>query len=100
MVSAALTCPFVGTVLAAACSFPKEHGPDLKRPPSTPRSGPPVRSNAMRWFAAALVILVLVALDRAYIGGQNLDLLLSLARRVAAAINNWADDLIGSVRRG
>ena len=53
----------------------------------------------MRWFAAALVILVLVALDRAYMGGQNLDLLLSLARRVAAATNNWADDLINAVRR-
>jgi hypothetical protein len=53
----------------------------------------------MRWFLAALIILVLIALDRAYMDGQNAALILSLARRAAAAINEWANDLVRLVRR-
>jgi hypothetical protein len=53
----------------------------------------------MRWFAAAVIILVLIALDRAYMDGQNAASILSLAQRVAAAISQWADDLVRLVRR-
>jgi hypothetical protein len=53
----------------------------------------------MRWFAAAVIILVLIALDRAYMDGQNAALLMSLAQRAAAAINQWADDLMRLIRR-
>jgi hypothetical protein len=58
------------------------------------------RSNLhMRWFAAVIVIFVLIALDRAYMDGQNAALLMSLAQRAAAAINQWADDLMRLIRR-
>jgi hypothetical protein len=53
----------------------------------------------MRWFWAAVIILVLIALDRAYMDGQNAALILSLAQRAAAAINQWADDLMRLIRR-
>jgi hypothetical protein len=53
----------------------------------------------MRWFVAALIILVLIALDRAYMDGQNAALILSLAQRAAAAMNEWANDLVRFVRR-
>ena len=53
----------------------------------------------MRWFTATIIILVLIALDRAYMDGQNAALLMSLARRAAAAINQWADDLMRLIRR-
>jgi hypothetical protein len=53
----------------------------------------------MRWFLAALIILALIALDRAYMDGQNAALIMSLAQRTAAAINEWANDLVRFVRR-
>jgi hypothetical protein len=53
----------------------------------------------MRLFQAALIIAVLVALDRAFMDGQNTEILLSLARRAAATINNWANDLPHLLRR-
>jgi hypothetical protein len=53
----------------------------------------------MRWFLAIVVIFALVALDRAYMDGQNAALIVSAARGAAAAINNWADDLTRSIRR-
>jgi hypothetical protein len=53
----------------------------------------------MRWFAAVVIIFVLIALDRAYMDGQNAALILSLAQRVAATISQWADDLVRLVRR-
>jgi hypothetical protein len=53
----------------------------------------------MRLFLAILIILVLVVLDRAYMDGQNAALIMSLVRRGAAAINDWANHLIGSLRR-
>jgi hypothetical protein len=53
----------------------------------------------MRWFLAIIIICALVALDRAYMDGQNSALIVSAARRAAASINNWADDLTRSIRR-
>jgi hypothetical protein len=53
----------------------------------------------MRLFWAALIIVLLVALDRAFMDGQNTEILLSLARRAAAVVNVWADDLLRSFRR-
>jgi hypothetical protein len=53
----------------------------------------------MRWFLAILIILVLAALDRAYMDGQNAALIMSLIRRGAAVINDWANHLAGSLRR-
>lgn len=53
----------------------------------------------MRFLGAALIILGLVALDRAYFDGQNADVLISLARQGARAINYWAEDLVRFQRR-
>jgi hypothetical protein len=53
----------------------------------------------MRLFWAALIIVLLVALDRALMDGQNVEILLSLARRAARVINVWANDLLSSLRR-
>jgi hypothetical protein len=53
----------------------------------------------VRWFLAAPIILVLFALDRAYMDGQNAALIMSLAQRTAATINEWANDLVRFVRR-
>jgi hypothetical protein len=53
----------------------------------------------MRWFTAAVIILVLIALDRAYMDGQNAALLMSLAQRAGAIVSQWADDLVRLVRR-
>jgi hypothetical protein len=53
----------------------------------------------MRWFAAVLVVLLLVALDRALSGGQGAEILLSLLRRGAATINQYAADFTRIVHR-
>ena len=53
----------------------------------------------MRWFLAVLMIFLLIALDRAYMDGQNAALFMSVARRGATAINDWADDLVRATRR-
>ena len=53
----------------------------------------------MRWFVALLIILVFFALDRAYMDGQNSAMIMSLARRGGAAINDWVNHLVGSLRR-
>jgi hypothetical protein len=53
----------------------------------------------MRLFQVALIIVLLLALDRAFMDGQNAEILLSLARRAARAINVWASDLLSSLRR-
>jgi hypothetical protein len=53
----------------------------------------------MRWFVALLIILVLFALDRAYMDGQNAALIMSLARRGSAAISAWAYHLMELLRR-
>jgi hypothetical protein len=41
----------------------------------------------MRWFLAVVIILVLVALDRAHMRGENGRLAMSVARDIGAAIN-------------
>jgi len=53
----------------------------------------------MRWFVAALLVVALFLFDRAYLDGQNAEILLSLLRRGAATINAWAADLTRTVRR-
>jgi hypothetical protein len=52
----------------------------------------------MRLFLAAVIIIVLCAADRAYMGGQNAALAMSAIRSVAATINRQADDLLRHVR--
>jgi hypothetical protein len=53
----------------------------------------------MRWFLAALIIVVLFAVDRAYMDGQGALQVMSLARWVGAIINHGADDLLRPLRR-
>lgn len=53
----------------------------------------------MRLFWAALVILTIFALDRAYMDGQNAEIALSLARQGARAINDVASDFVRLVLR-
>jgi hypothetical protein len=48
---------------------------------------------------ALLIILVFFALDRAYMDGQNAAFIMSLVRRGAAVISDWANHLVGSLRR-
>jgi hypothetical protein len=54
---------------------------------------------AMRWFWAFVVIVVLMALDRAYMQGRNAEILLSAGQRGAATVNRWAHDLTNGMRR-
>jgi hypothetical protein len=53
----------------------------------------------MRWFWTALVIVVLFAIDRAYMDGQNADHVVSFVRWVGAQVTNWADDLVRPLRK-
>jgi hypothetical protein len=53
----------------------------------------------MRWLAAVLLVVALFAFDRAYLDGQNTEILFALLRRAAAAINAWAAELTRVVRR-
>ena len=53
----------------------------------------------MRWFWAALAIVILFAVDRAYMDGQNADAVLSLVRWMGAHVTNWTDDLLRPLRR-
>jgi hypothetical protein len=53
----------------------------------------------MRWFYAALLIIVLLAVDRAYMRGENTELVLSAVRSVAATINRGTDELLRYLRR-
>jgi hypothetical protein len=53
----------------------------------------------MRLFWAALAIVVLFAVDRTYMDGQNAAMVVALARRLGALITNWADDLLRPLRR-
>jgi len=52
----------------------------------------------MRWFWTAVIVLGLIALDRAYMDGQNAALILSGARRAAQVINDWASELTRKIR--
>jgi hypothetical protein len=53
----------------------------------------------MRWFWIPLVIVVLFAIDRAYMNGQNADHVVSFVRWVGAQVSNWADVLVRPLRR-
>jgi hypothetical protein len=53
----------------------------------------------MRWFWIALIIVLLSAADRAYMGGQNAAFAMSGLRSLAAAINRQTDDLLRYLRK-
>jgi hypothetical protein len=53
----------------------------------------------MRWFLAVVIILVLVALDRAYMRGENARLVMSIGRDIGAAINRKADELLARLKK-
>jgi len=52
----------------------------------------------MRWFWAGLAIVVLIAVDRAYMDGQIAQAAMSLARWVGGFFTQWADDLLRPLR--
>jgi hypothetical protein len=52
----------------------------------------------MRLFWSALVIATLVALDRAYMDGQNAAFFASIAGQAASGINDWASHLVRWLR--
>jgi hypothetical protein len=52
----------------------------------------------MRWFAAALVVALVFAIDRAFFDGQSAAMLLSLLRRGATAFNQEVADLLRWMR--
>jgi hypothetical protein len=53
----------------------------------------------MRLFWIALVIVALVAIDRAYLDGQNSDQVMSLVRWAGTNVSDWAHDLLRPLRR-
>jgi hypothetical protein len=53
----------------------------------------------MRWFLAVVIILVLAAVDRAYMRGENTRLVMSIGRDIGAAINRKADDLLAYLKK-
>jgi hypothetical protein len=53
----------------------------------------------MRLFLAVVIGLAAVALDRAFMDGKNFAFVSARAGRAAAAINHWADDLVGRLSR-
>jgi hypothetical protein len=55
-------------------------------------------SAQMRLFWIPLLIVVLLAVDRAYMDGQNADQVMSLARRGGAIISHNVDDLLRPLR--
>jgi hypothetical protein len=59
----------------------------------------PVHNSSMRLFWIPLVIMLLFAIDRAYMDGQNADQVMSLARWAGAIINHNVDDLLRPLRR-
>ena len=46
-------------------------------------------NHGMRLFVAAFVVVLLFAIDRAFLDGQNAEALLSLFRRIAAYLLRW-----------
>jgi hypothetical protein len=58
-----------------------------------------VQNSRMRVFWIPLVIVVLFAVDRAYMDGQNADQVASLTRSAGALINQGVDDLLRPLRR-
>jgi hypothetical protein len=55
-------------------------------------------NSRMRLFWVPLVIVVLFAVDRAYMDGQNADQLMSLARWGGAFVNQWVADMLRPLR--
>jgi hypothetical protein len=53
----------------------------------------------MRLFWAALAIVILFAIDRAYMDGQTAAAVMSLAHWVGDHIIHWTDDLLRPLRR-
>jgi hypothetical protein len=53
----------------------------------------------MRLIWAALAIVVLYAVDRAYMDGENAAAVMSLARWIGAHVIQWTDDLLRPLRR-
>jgi hypothetical protein len=53
----------------------------------------------MRLFWIALVIVALVAIDHAYLDGQNSDQVMSLVRWAGTNVSDWAHDLLRPLRR-
>ena len=53
----------------------------------------------MRWFLAVVIILALVALDRAYMRGENARLVVSVGQDIGVAINRKADELLARLKR-
>jgi hypothetical protein len=52
----------------------------------------------MRWFLAVVIVLALIALDRAYMNGQNAAFVMSGVRRAAHVINDWTSELTRKIR--
>jgi hypothetical protein len=52
-----------------------------------------------RFFWAALAILLLYAIDRAYLDGQNTALMVTFARSAGMSINQHVVDLLRPLRR-
>jgi hypothetical protein len=53
----------------------------------------------MRWFWIILIILVLTAVDRAYMDGQNTAFVVSGARSLATSFNRQVDALFRYLRK-
>jgi hypothetical protein len=53
----------------------------------------------MRWFWTALVIIVLLAVDRAYSDGQAAHQLYTIVQWIGGIVRDWADDLVRPLRR-
>jgi hypothetical protein len=59
----------------------------------------PIHNRGMQWFLAPLIIVVLFAVDRAYMDGQGAQQAMSVARWAGASINHGVDDLLRPVRK-
>jgi hypothetical protein len=70
----------------------------LEAAPSKWREAIRHKERLMRWFWTAVIVLGLIALDRAYMDGQNAAFLMSGARRAAHVINDWASELTRKIR--
>jgi hypothetical protein len=53
----------------------------------------------MRWFWAAMIILVLAAVDRAYMRGETTRFAVSVGRDIGAAVNRKADELLAYLKK-
>jgi hypothetical protein len=65
----------------------------------TGRKSPSDHISQMRLFWVSLVIVILFAIDRAYMDGQNAEQVMSLARSAGGYITRGVDDLLRPLRR-